>query len=314
MATDHVGIVFATFEKTEVYAANLAYFLEHGVLTPPVVASHADLHFVIVVNGALTTETEARLHRGVETALASGIDVRLIRRDNSGFDFAAYHVGIEALYARPDVLPGLQYVVCINASTRGPFLPQYCYDAGLRWVDLFTARLKARTHGHDLKLVGPTINVLKRGGTIQPHVQSYAFAIARDALDHVRERGIFGTAYTSLHDVIENQEIGLSASILAAGWNIGSFAREYAGIDFRPTHPRHRALCGFNGAADIYAGDTVFPGGRCFGRDCHPFELMFVKSNRGVAATDIHVLCMPLQEDMPRVSPVSPLPPQPQPV
>jgi hypothetical protein len=306
MATDHVGIVFATFEKTEVYAANLAYFLEHGVLTPPVVASHADLHFVIVVNGALTPGTETLLLRSIEAARTTGVDVQLIRRDNTGFDFAAYHVGIEALYARPEVLPGLQYVVCINASTRGPFLPQYCYDAGTRWVDLFLARLKAQKDGgHDLKLVGPTINVLKRCGTIQPHVQSYAFAITRDALDHVRERGIFGTEYTSLHGVIENQEIGLSACILAAGWNIGCFVREYAGIDFRPTHPRHATLCGFNAAADIYAGDIVFPGGRCFGRDCHPFELMFVKSNRGVSANDIHVLSMPAQEDMPRIIPAS---------
>jgi hypothetical protein len=302
MASAHVGIVLATYEKNEVYAANLLYFLEHGLLCRPVLTSHKDLHCAVVVNGSLTTQTESQMLVGIARAKDAGIDVLLLRRENTGFDFAAYNAGIEALLSREDAASRLAFVICVNASTRGPFLTPCCTDLGLRWVDLFLARLRAHELGHEpqLKLIGPTINVLKRPTGVRPHVQSYAFAITRDALDHVRGEGIFNKQYDSLHDVIENQELGLSACVLAAGWNIGSLAREYVGIDFRPTHPQHGALAGFNAAADVYAGDIVYPGGRCFGRDCYPFELLFVKTNRGLSASDIHVLSMPLSRDVPR--------------
>ncbi len=294
--------MLAAYEKNEVYAANLLYFLEHGVLCRAVLAAHSDLHVAVVVNGSLTTHTEAQMHADIARAKDAGLDVVLVRRENTGFDFAAYNAGIQALLAHEDASSRIAFVICVNASTRGPFLPPYCADLGLRWVDVFLARLRASELKPEsqVKLIGPTINVLKRPTGVRPTVQSYAFAIARDALDYVRGEGIFDKHYDSLHDVIENQELGLSACVLAAGWNIGSLAREYVGIDFRPTHPQHGALAGFNAAADVYAGDIVFPGGRCFGRDCHPFELLFVKTNRGVSAADIHVLSMPLPRDVPR--------------
>ena len=72
-----------------------------------------------------------------------------------------------------------KYLVLINSSVRGPFLPAYL-PRGVHWTTILTAKLTA-----DVKLVGSTINC---GGAytiseMQPHVQSYAVA-----MDQVRRR------------------------------------------------------------------------------------------------------------------------------
>lgn len=73
----------------------------------------------------------------------------------------------------------------------------------------------------------------------------------------------------------------MSDIVLARGWNISCLVPEYRGRDYRTlTAP-------FNRAADGYRGDVVFPGNVCCGRDLHPYEAVFIKTNRGVGTREI---------------------------
>lgn len=70
-----------------------------------------------------------------------------------------------------------RYIVLVNASVRGPFLPAY-WPLDLHWSTALTARLTA-----EVKMVGPTINCEAyqasdgNGWATNPHVQTYALAL-----------------------------------------------------------------------------------------------------------------------------------------
>ena len=91
-------------------------------------------------------------------------------------------------------------------------------------------------------------------------------------------------SFNTLHDVVTNQEIGMSTLILQNGWNIGSFVKEYATRDYATLTDT------FNHNANSKFGDIVFPGGLCFGRDIHPYEVMFLKTSRNVASKELRSL------------------------
>lgn len=65
-----------------------------------------------------------------------------------------------------------QYIIWLNSSVRGPFLPAYV-KRRMHWTEALTDRLKGK-----VKMVGATINC---GGAYDvpavPHVQSYLVAL-----------------------------------------------------------------------------------------------------------------------------------------
>jgi len=139
------------------------------------------------------------------------------------------------------------------------------------WVDAFTSLLKG-----NVKLVGPTINLLPKNDQVQPHVQSYCFAIDNECMLFLTKEGLFSPSYTSIYDVIDHQELGLSALVLKNGWNIDCFVAEYRNRDYHN-------VTNFNPKANSQFGDILFPGKLCFGRDIHPYEVMFIKTERGLS-------------------------------
>jgi hypothetical protein len=91
-------------------------------------------------------------------------------------------------------------------------------------------------------------------------------------------------SFNTLHDVVTNQEIGMSTLILQNGWNIGSFVKEYNSRDYATLTDT------FNHMANCKFGDIVFPGDLCFGRDIHPYEVMFLKTSRNVSSKELRSL------------------------
>jgi hypothetical protein len=246
--------------------ANLAYFLRHGLC--------AGVKVLLVANGGMCAASRA---------IAEASNIHIVDRPNTGYDFGAWAAGLETLRKGPEPFP--THCIFLNSSVRGPFLPSYVTAAAdVTWPTLFLAPLDK----HNVKLVGPTINVFKQpnGAPPRPHVQSYAFGCDAATVAFLQKAGVFTDASDDKLQVIAEQEVRMSTAILQQpNWNIGCFVREYAGIDYRNTD----ALRTFNPAADYHRGDVVVddPPSLCFGRQVHPMELMFIKTNRGAFGNSI---------------------------
>ena len=243
-------MLFAYFEKNDVYRENLLFYLKHG-------APDAT-HSIVIINGESALETPSLVKENVQVLL----------RPNTGLDFGGWSFALNSLGSR---IHEFTHVIFLNGSCRGPFLPSFM-PLDFKWTRAFTDALDTST-----RLVGPTINPVERNGGLSPTVQTYAFGMETATLQLLRaETALFATEYGNIYDVIEHQEIGLSTEILKRGWNISCFVHGLRGLDYRTlTHsPNPWAAC--------YAGDIVFPGPRAFGRQIHPFEVMFIKMNRGI--------------------------------
>lgn len=255
------AIVYALYDQRPAYVTNVQHFLRHGVKPD---ANHV---FVIVVNGGTTSSIRESLER-----IGAYANVIVVSRGNTGFDFGAYSEGLKTLRKRYDAAHFDQYVF-LNSSVRGPYVPRYVPC----WVSAFTSLLS-----DTVKLAGPTINVFKlTGGKVLPHVQSYAFATDRAGLAAILAAGVFDREYDSFLSVVMYQEVAMSQVIRGhPGWTIACFVPEYATMDFRNSPDAERVLTTSNPAADLSAGDIVFPGSLCFGRDLTVMEVMFAKTNR----------------------------------
>lgn len=114
----------------------------------------------------------------------------------------------------------------------------------------------------DVKLAGATISCMG-----SPHVQSYVFATDVVGLDVLFKNGIFDSEGKSHFQVIQNHEIGMSAAILASGYNIASLLWKYRNVDFRSPSAKHCNNEENPLTPQGYDGLTV-----------HPFEVFFVKA------------------------------------
>lgn len=135
----------------------------------------------------------------------------------------------------------------------------------------------------NVKLVGSTINVVTKA-TIKPTIQTYMFMLDAIAFEYIKSQGFFDKIYYTMEEVIEHQEMELSSMILRNGWNISCLIPEYQKQDYK----NMRRM--FNVHAYRNFGDIVFPGKVCFGRDIHPYEVIFIKTSRGVSTDEIHSL------------------------
>jgi len=189
--------------------------------------------------------------------------VKFIRRPNIGHDFGAWSDG---LLAGPLTY---EYYIFVNSSASGPWGPRG--PAG-DWTTRFIAGLR-----NGVKLFGSTINVM--GGVmgeslntmVGAHVQSYAFAMDREAAAFLIEKGIFSKDYivNNRVKIVEMKEVRMSRLIIENGWNIGCLLKCYEGVDFsgRTEYPNRP-----------FYTDIMYP---CF--EWHLWqrvELVFMKGNR----------------------------------
>ncbi len=200
-------------------------------------------------------------------------EVIFVSAANKNLDFGAYSQVIEAIDTS-----GYSMFMFINCTVRGPFMG---LDSTKNWFDVFTSEL-----GGSVQLVGPTINMLpldsefglaaeKKFGAkdFYPHVQSMAFALGREGMDLLLEKGFWSLGKRkSKVDVIVDYEIGLSQILLEHGYAIKSLLPKPGEIRSDSTlHP----------LANSRSGDVNFRGAY-EGRTLSPYELIFVKTNRNM--------------------------------
>lgn len=229
-------IVYAYFETPD-SRRNLGYFCRHGI-TP-----HEERQHVVVINGACS----------IEDQIPKLGNVKVIRRENRGFDFGAW-----AHAFRHVQLDQFDYFILLNSSVTGPFLPSY-QDAS-RWPELFTSLLNDR-----VKLAGITINVF-RG---DPIVQSMLLATDRVGFDLLSKSGIFtGNDNDATKEaVIYGREIPSSLVVMKAGFLLDCLATTHSQ---RTTTALKRNTM----------GDIIVPRGYLAGYTLEPYDLCFFKTNR----------------------------------
>jgi hypothetical protein len=258
-------VVYCYYEKDQTYKNNLIYFLRRGLLPT--------IDYIFVINGQSTVE------------IPSADNIRVIRRENIGFDFGAYK---DAIIQLGDDYKKYAHFFFMNTSVRGPFMLPWAEG---EWTTPFIQRLQGDTH-----LVGTTINILLRDPDVEriltnecgltvpyPHVQSQMFALTAAGFEFLRDRFFLGrpleadfTRCVALGEVLMSQLI-----LREAGWNIDCLLPEYSGLDYRTVRSDINPSSRF--------GDPSYPGA-CFGRTIHPYEVVFIKTNRGLSDHEINSL------------------------
>jgi lipopolysaccharide biosynthesis protein len=215
------------------YNDRVKKFIDHAIFQAE------DVDFIVISNGS-SFEVPSYVMK--------------LQRDNIGFDFGGWS---DALLHN-DLYKSYDTFIFVNSSVSGPFL-----DSG-RWTDVYLAGLT-----DSVKLFGSTINTCCNYANpkTHSHVQSYIFAMNRETLEFLMNKGIFSKEYAqTFNDAVWKKEVPMSRMIIEKGWNIGSRLKIYDGVDF--------VTCNFKHIYD----DVMYPPYRnVLWTDK---ELVFIKGNR----------------------------------
>lgn len=247
-------VIYHYFESGPEYRNNLLHFLKFGY--------RPELDFYFLVAGPSTVPIPARTN------------ITVTEIENRNYDFGGYGFAVTNLVP----LDSYDNFIFLNSSVRGPFVPMY--------VDSWTKPFLSQLTG-DVGIVGSTINILNPeydyslryqaqfgGSPPFSHVQTMCFGLSRTILQRLIAEDFFQIAGSQTKTgVIVNAEIHLSTRIIGYGYNLKCLIAKYNEIDYRDPHSD------INSAS--LNGDPVFAGA-LFGRTIHPFEAIFIKTNRGL--------------------------------
>jgi len=276
---------------------NLEFFLRHGLVTHTADGGEVDYTFVFngyespdsfnsygikftstfIAKGSsledlLETETSQKDRSESESGETSLPRIHAVFRENSGFDICSSRIVIE--YGLAPRSGTYTHLVLMNGSVRGPFLPSYVTST---WIDMFQQFLQ-----NNVRLVGTTIHCLSalydvRYGFSSLHAQSMVLA-----LDAVGVRALLPVlqCYPEYTEAINHGEIGISQSILKAGYGLTALQGSWRGVsifekDLNSSEVRRRC----EAVSDNTGGDPNFPGVYIDGT-VHPLEVIFIKTNR----------------------------------
>jgi hypothetical protein len=253
--TQRTLVTYHYFEKDRTYVDNFLHFLRFG---------YSDRHdYLVIVAGSHSIELPERPN------------LRYIFTANKNSDFGGY---AEAIKTAIDP-EAYDFFFFINSSVRGPFTATHGHKD---WTSYFLEHFT-----DDVGLVGATINILP-ASTIHSlmyeqtyagrppfsHVQTTTYVMPRATLAFLIENGFYRSdAALEKREVIRDYEIRLSQMIIGNGWNIKCLLPEYNRIDYRQPHGD------VNPTSEN--GDALFRSAY-FGRTLHPFDVIFLKINRGL--------------------------------
>jgi hypothetical protein len=251
--TSKTLVIYHFFQKDLTYTENFFHFIRFGY--------SASLDYVVIVAGNYTV------------TLPQFNNLKYVFTENKNHDYGGYaHV----IKSEANLLT-YDFFVFINSSVRGPYMPAY---SGRCWAECFTDHLVG-----DVGLVGSTINILSAQSVRSKfyrqtygeketlsHVQTMAYALSRKALMCLMEHDFYGlNDALSKNEVIRDYEIRMSQMVMACRFNIKCLLPEYNLIDYRVPHR--------DANPTSKQGDPSFSHAY-FGRTVHPFEVIFVKTNR----------------------------------
>lgn len=246
-------VIYHYFEKDASYRENLLHFFLFGVLP--------QLDYVFVVSGDCSVD------------LPDLPNVRYSFTESKRSDFGGYAQSInEGLDFSP-----YDNIFFINSSVRGPFVPPHYSEP---WFESFLEQM----HG-DIGMVGSSICTLKQdfrhsinyqarygGNPPYSHVQTMAYVLRKEVLTQLIADGFYREDRDATKTLaIEDYEIHLSQLVLKLGWNLRCLLPEFNGIDYRLPHTNQNPTSTIGDPNEVLG---------YFGRSAHPYETIFVKTNR----------------------------------
>ena len=248
-------VVYHYYEKDASYRDSLLHFLVFGVLP--------QLDYIFVISGAYSVQ------------LPELPNVRYLFTEPKKSDFGGYAQLInEGLNV--DLYDNIFF---INSSVRGPFVPPFCH---LPWHEAFLDQMQ-----DDVGMVGTSICSLKEdfrhsinyqarygGNSPYSHVQTMAYALRRKVLSQLIAEGFYQEDRDATKTLaIEDYEIHLSQLVLKLGWNLRCLLPEFNAIDYRLSHANPNPTSTVGDPNEVLG---------YFGRSAHPYETIFVKTNRNL--------------------------------
>ncbi|KAL2075864.1 hypothetical protein VTL71DRAFT_807 [Oculimacula yallundae] len=244
---------------------NLKFFIAHGL--------HAAADFIFILNGKSS----------VASLIPKEDNIRVVQRKNTCYDLGAF----AEVLLKGDLYKQYKRFITMNASIRGPFVPYWSNGC---WTDMFLDKITK-----EVKLVGITANCWPTF-----HIQSMIWAtdiIGITTLLFPPRRALLYLTANPVHLPLKNKaralapsitfgingcfstysaaiaaEITSTSLILASGYKVDAMMLAYHGL---PTYHEEQKTCENN--KDVFWKDDYF------GIDVHPFETVFMKSNRDVS-------------------------------
>ena len=282
-------LVLYTYAHETWRCENLKFFLTHGIIAKTI--ENISIDYVFVVNGdasQLLEQLELRNLRYTyeslnddesffhsDDSLRSNVPlIHVVKRENTGFDFCAWKLILQrGLVPRPGLYVR---IITMNGSVRGPFMVPALRSL-LTWVDIFIQPLRNK-----VKLVGTTVNCVPLLRTADGvfaglHLQSMVLGWHMD--------GLKASAWTfqcldRMIEVVSHCEVGATQSLLEAGFAAVALQKSFYGFELSSSSlasPELARRCA--AVSDEEAGDPSFPGVYA-SSDIHPYETIFIKTNR----------------------------------
>ncbi|CAK1362869.1 hypothetical protein CB0940_04976 [Cercospora beticola] len=254
-------LILFSFHETEGATKNLQFFIKHAL--------YAKADFIFIINGEHTQDL---------SALVELPNVRIVERENRCFDLGAYH---EVLTANTTLQVAYKRYMFINDSVRGPFLPSWAERTC--WSDAYWDKLDERT-----RLAGMSWNCAN-GIPYPPHLQSMVLAFTNATLAMLLPNM---KCYESMLDAVMNGETKLAGMITESGYDVYAMEGRFAA---------HSGASGKNTTAFLEwcvdtpetvtsGGNDILYSGKYEGSTLHPYETIFVKTNRAWDERDQKVI------------------------
>ena len=251
-------IFFHFYEADETYLNNLLHFLYFGY------SKSVDYGIIITENCSFD--------------LPKLDNVTYIYAKNMNWDYGGYFQGIKNLKNVQDY----DYYFFLNCSVRGPFIPPYINTP---WYQIFIDLLDG-----NVGLVGATINKLvntdshfksftkKYTCDSADHLQTPIYAMSKDVFEYLFNHGFYDLKDSlTKGQIIEDYELLLTKLVLDGGWQVKCLLPEF---EINKSTPLGEMVCKTSPNGDILGPRQYF------GRTAHPYETIFVKTNRRLYTDD----------------------------
>lgn len=251
-------LILYAYSESETARVNLKFFISHGL--------HAAADFVFILNG----DTD------IASTIPSRSNIRIVHRPNDCYDLGAY----AEVLTKNDLYKNYKRFIMLNASIRGPFVPHWAQGC---WSDMYLGRLT-----DEVKLVGMTANCWPSF-----HVQSMIWATDITGISVLLapspatirtysvnppitpgepEEGLPPGINACFHDwgSAVNAEVGATRLVEAAGYKVDVMMSAFSGTE------------NFEGVCDSSTNGDVLWDQKYYGTNVHPFDTIFIKSNRDI--------------------------------
>lgn len=268
-----VLVVYAYHEAPGVYRyiENLRYFVEFGIKPYLDKVSRREEKYTDIL---LDDEKDFVVDKGVGVSLERDFEcdyiiavngrhcsveipdgVKVLKRDNRGFDFGAYTDALNSTTTKYD------YYMFLNAGQRGPFLPSYWprkWHWALAYIGFFDEHPNAGIVGSSM---------IARHPFPSPVVETWAFMMSQKSLEYVRGCSNVFSQHASKWDTVVQGEDQLSMVLRKGGYEAYCLLYKYK----RKTYEEYKDKMMCNGwvVSRPFCYEDI---------NIHPLEVIFYKT------------------------------------